>query len=129
MPAAEAYFEAELSVIPVDGNLVIEGGDGCFYDIPEEYTTDGVEADLIIYVTGVDQPDEDWLAGASACVLDGDNNRPIYGEIDWNYATLNTDSEFKAENDILTGLHELIHVFGFADNLYEFYWNNDEDAV
>mmetsp|Transcript_16374 Transcript_16374/g.14069 ORF Transcript_16374/g.14069 Transcript_16374/m.14069 type:complete len:255 (-) Transcript_16374:109-873(-) len=128
MPAAEAYFENALKVIRESGTLILEDFGTCFEEIPTYLTTDGVEADLVIKVTAVES-DEGWIAGASTCLLGVDNNRPIYGEIEWNYNYLNYDSLFLAENDILTGLHELMHVFGLSNDLYEYFWDNDNDDV
>jgi len=72
----------KLSVVPVDGNLILtESSCGEYIIIPDEHIQEGVpNTDLIVYVTGIECNEDNKIYGfGSPCAFDQDN-RPIAGE-------------------------------------------------
>ena len=72
----------------------------------------GVIADLAIYLTESNEPAKGYLAWATSCQLNFDNNRPIAGQLNFNLDLLSTNSwDFKNQMD--TFLHEVRKYFPF----------------
>jgi hypothetical protein len=67
---------------------------------------EGVDADLIIFVTASDEPEENFMAWASSCVRDRVTGRPIAGQINYNIPHISTDiDDFESQVDVT--LHEV----------------------
>jgi len=78
-------------------------------------------ADLVVYVTMTNEPNEGFLAWATSCNKDAGSLRPNVGMINFNYHHLKTSAahvkgEWKTalENQISTVMHELTHVLAFS---------------
>lgn len=62
--------------------------------VPPAHMKVGVDADLIIYVTALNEPDETFLAWANSCLRDSVTGRPIAGQINFNLAFLDDSPPF-----------------------------------
>jgi len=125
IPTAERYLEATLKVIPYSGKLG-RGDETVCGDIPVPavYLTTGVDADLVIFITTTDEPNDSYLAYARACSLSGENFRPIFGQINFNLAYLTpSENPVNIKDDIMIALHEITHVLGFSSSLYQYFIN------
>lgn len=72
MPPAKNYFEAALKVKPLPGNLTLKGmttACGSTIPIPSKYNTQGVAADLLIFVATTSDTTSAFVATAGSCML------------------------------------------------------------
>mmetsp|Transcript_37905 Transcript_37905/g.33924 ORF Transcript_37905/g.33924 Transcript_37905/m.33924 type:complete len:267 (-) Transcript_37905:1031-1831(-) len=115
-------------VDPYPETLKISVEEACGLPVPQYLIDDGVEADLIVLVTGVSS-DEGFLANAQPCISSNQNNRPVYGNLEFNYKGINPTDSFAFANDYLTTLHEFTHILGFTNGLYDKFWDNENDDV
>jgi len=122
MPAAINYFNSLLQVSPVSSlKLSTYTTTVCStLPVPSIYTTTGVAADLVIFVTGGTDTGT-YLAWAKACLIHSTTKRPIFGQIYFNYNEIVPADDMEFENDLITTLHELTHVLGFSSSLYQFF--------
>ena len=76
VPAALDYFKSSLKVKPRDRNITYPY-DTCYnYKTPPKYQDVGVaDADLLLLVNSVNEPESPFLAYAMACHIDGVTNR------------------------------------------------------
>ena len=82
IPQVKDIWLDKLSVVPVDGNLMLtESSCGEYIIIPDEHIEVGVpDTDLIVYVTGIECNEDNKIYGfGSPCAFDQEN-RPIAGE-------------------------------------------------
>lgn len=68
---------------------------------------------------GYDQ--NSYVAWARACNLDSATNRPVFGQVNFNFNYIKPDDSSHLESDLATTIHELTHVFGFSSSLYQHY--------
>jgi len=120
MASAVAYFEATLKVPRLTSPLIVDGACGTL-NPPDMLLTTGVEADLVILVTSEYNTDADYVAYSIPCSLDWDTNRPTYGMLSINLATLETAQLVQLSDNLYTVLHEMTHLLGFSQNLYQYY--------
>jgi leishmanolysin len=118
VPAAINYFYKALQV-PQLSSFVLTDSTSCGLKIPSIYKT-GVQADLLLLVTG-ESSTESWVAWAGACKLLKSTNRPIVGQVNFNYRDIAASTDIEFENDLYSVLHEIAHVLGFSDSLFKNY--------
>jgi len=115
MPAAINYFSKALQV-PQLSSFVLTDSTSCGLKIPSIYKS-GVQADLLLLVTG-ESSSESWVAWAGSCKLLKSTNRPIVGQVNFNYKDIKAEGDIQFENDLYSVLHEIAHVLGFSDSLF-----------
>jgi leishmanolysin len=77
-----------------------------------------VQADLVIFVTAKNEPDESYVAWASSCELHGSSHRPTVGQVHMNLSHLKTN--FAMFYDVFaTVIHEITHVLGFSVHMFD----------
>jgi len=139
LPRTRDFWSRALSVIPVEGNLVIDDmeldsrtycGDPEFTAVPTSHLTQGVsDADVLLYVSGSYDElfcPERTLAVAVPCNFD-QFDRPTAGAINVCLANIVIDDEGKSTEDMIEDYvdvtqHEVAHVFGHSSNSYRFFW-------
>jgi hypothetical protein len=75
--------------------------------VPSIYNVEGVDADLVIFVTVSNSPNSQAIAWANSCILDALNGRPRVGSINYNLAYISSKVE-SFENAVDISLHEVI---------------------
>jgi proprotein convertase subtilisin/kexin type 5 len=118
MPDSEAWFESFLSVIPYPTTLTLSGSSCYQTAIPAFYATTGVQADIVFFVSAVNDPTSSYAAWAAACVFSAYNSRPIAAQVNINTAYLDP-TQFAYQKMIAR--HELIHAFAFSPGLWTHY--------
>jgi leishmanolysin len=90
----------------------------CGLDVPSMYHQDGIQADLVLFITA-EESEETFLAWGQACSQLGGTRRPIFGQVNFNLNKINPSKNgMKIEKDLLIILHEITHVLGFSNELY-----------
>jgi len=124
MPAVIAYYEAALKVSRATAPIQYSNADAqeCAKVDAVDSLKNGINADLVLFITGANEPEKGYVAYASACDIDPTTNRPVVGMINFNYAYgFDKDSFLTYQTQIYTTLHELGHVLGFSSSLYPFF--------
>lgn len=117
LPTATNFFQKRIKVMPQKGPIKFPSNFGNCQTakVPAAHIQNGVaDADLVLYVTHLNEPKDTYLAWATAC-LNGDastNFRPMAGQINFNSARLKNDVKL-FEKQMDTTLHEMIHVLAF----------------
>jgi len=132
MPAVISYYQAALKVnrlhYPIKlGRVQTQE---CAGVEAQEHMEKGVKADLILLVTAfwkhpkIDVGGTDALAFARTCFGLDSTERPIIGSISYNLTyqpnTTETSSSYY-ENMLMTTLHELGHVLGFSEVMFDYF--------
>ena len=140
LPRMANYWTSALSVVPVEGNLLVSTselqgrlycGDSEFSKVPATHISSGVpDADLVLYVSGA--PSQRFcgpstLAVAVACNFD-QFDRPTAGAINFCLDQIDLDDEGKAsesvtDDNVDVAVHEAAHVLGMSSNSYRFFWD------
>lgn len=71
------YFQNLLQVVPFPTKLVLPTDQCHGTEIPKKYANEGVDADLILFITTMPTPGQ-VLAWAVACLFEGDSGRYRY---------------------------------------------------
>jgi len=142
LPRMQDYWTAALSVVPVEGNLLVSTaelqgraycGDTEFSKVPVTHISTGVpDSDLVLYVSGAPSArfcGPSTLAVAVACNFD-QFDRPTAGAINFCLDQIDLDengraSESVAEDNVDVAVHEAAHVLGMSSNSYRFFWDPD----
>ncbi|ACI64717.1 predicted protein, partial [Thalassiosira pseudonana CCMP1335] len=142
LPRMEDFWSSALSVVPVEGNLLVSTadlqgrvycGDTEFAKVPSSHISTGVAgADLVLYVSGAPSTrfcGPSTLAVAVACNFD-QFDRPTAGAVNFclDQIELNEDglaSESVIEDNVDVAVHEAAHVLGMSSNSYRFFWDPD----
>jgi hypothetical protein len=136
VPAAIAWYSTWLKVIPVVGNIKIKNEDltnpkYCnTVKLPLSHQTTGVAgADYILYLTTVSDPTSKTIATGLHCGLDFDGAmRPIAGTLTFTEELI--DMNIKSwEEMFATTIHEMAHMLGFSDSLFQYYKNDAGAAL
>lgn len=125
MTMVKHFYERRLSVYPFKSNLILAGVEECAsIKIPEEHKTEGLPADIILYVYGNNYEGEYWVARAGACFLEGyPYNNVIAGRIEINSSQYNLGLSF--EDKMQTVIHEIFHILGFSNSLFQYFVKED----
>lgn len=120
-PIVRDWIEKNLQVAGL--NTATPNFNPCFKaNVPAGLFEKEVPADLVIFVTAKNEPDEDFVAWASACQVGPSSGRPDAGQVHMNLKHLNTD--FAMFFDVFgTVIHEITHVLGFASHMYKRFIN------
>ncbi len=72
MPAAIAYYQAALKVNQLVEPITVSDAQAkrCAEVSSTDTLRNGVDADLVLLITGADEPNEGYIAYATACVQD-----------------------------------------------------------
>jgi len=145
LPQTADFWSNALSVVPIDGKLLIKSnqlddgnfcGDSEFSKVPSSHISTGVAGtDLILYVSGTPSTrfcSRNTLAVAVACNLD-QFDRPIAGAINFCLDQITLDSDGSASEEIISGnvdvaIHEAAHVLGMSGNSFRFFWDPETGA-
>jgi hypothetical protein len=136
------FWSSALSVVPVEGNLLISTadlqgrvycGDSEFAKVPSNHISTGVpDTDLVLYVSGTPSTrfcGPSTLAVAVACNFD-QFDRPIAGAVNFCLDQIEIDDDGTASDSIIddnvdVAIHECAHVLGMSSNSYRFFWDPD----
>jgi len=77
----------------------------------------GVEADLLLFTTILNEPTSGYVAWATNCFQDAASGRPIVGQINFNLAYLNVDN-LNYESTVKVLIHEVMHILALSSGLY-----------
>ncbi|KAL7469167.1 hypothetical protein ACHAXS_009429 [Conticribra weissflogii] len=142
LPRMKDFWTSALSVVPVEGNLLISTadlqgrlycGDTEFAKVPAAHMSTGVaDADLVLYVSGAPSArfcGPSTLAVAVACNFD-QFDRPTAGAVNFCLDQIELDdsggaSESIIEDNVDVAVHEAAHVLGMSSNSYRFFWDPD----
>lgn len=117
IPTAKMFYESRLKVNRLDFPYSQLSGQQCA-EVRVPKVTDDLEADIILFATAKNEPDQGYVAWATACFIDPRTNRPIGGQVNFNLAYIKTEnSDFIGFSKVT--LHEIFHVMGFSPGLYE----------
>jgi len=109
------------SFLKVNGPTVIpaftETGCDQMMKIPSSYAKTQTTADLLIFV-GAENVEENYVAYASPCLLNGYNSRPNVGIVMINLKILQIYQD-AIEKFVSVLLHEIIHILAFSPSLFE----------
>jgi hypothetical protein len=139
LPRMTKFWSEALSVVPVNGNLRMQGndlisgycGDSEFSEVPDEHLYQGVpDTDIILYISGTPSTrfcGPTTLAVAVACNWD-QYDRPTAGAINFCVEQVKLDSSGSAqpaviEDNVDVAIHEAGHVLGMSSNSYRYFWN------
>jgi hypothetical protein len=115
IPGAVQYWESALNVKRSSGNLILNGTDECIYvTVPDEHKTEGVDADVILYVTSGSN-DPSVVGWAAYCVQDLSTGQPVAGQFHIDTTLWDT---FTTEDLLSVTIHELAHALAFNPNLF-----------
>ncbi len=145
LPRMIDFWSEALSVVPVNGNLKISGGDlisgycgdSEFSEVPGEHLYQGVpDTDIILYISGTPSSrfcGPTTLAVAVACNWD-QFDRPTAGAINFCVDQVNVDADGTAhpsviEDNVDVAIHEAGHVLGMSSNSYRYYWDPETGKV
>jgi len=124
LKGAVYFFQRVLSIKRIEGKLKLDGYTGRECDgipILEEHTKEGLEADVLIYVTVSDSSEQ--IAGwATTCLLDGNNHYPLLGHLHISTGPLQSLSFGSA---LGVAIHEMSHILAFSPGLFEFFVNEE----
>ena len=142
LPRMSDFWSSALSVVPVEGNLLISTadlqgrvycGDSEFAKVPATHIATGVpDSDLILYVSATPSTrfcGPSTLAVAVACNFD-QFDRPTAGAINFCLDQIEVDDDGMASDSIIddnvdVAIHECAHVLGMSSNSYRFFWDPD----
>jgi len=82
--------------------------------IPSAYRTNGVNADMVFFVT-TESSYTNFLAWSRACKLLSSTGRPVVGQVNFN---TNSMTEVSFTSDLMTVVHEMTHALGFSNSLF-----------
>jgi proprotein convertase subtilisin/kexin type 5 len=121
MENAKIYFQNLLKVIPAQSPNKFKLQKCYDVEIPSKYTTDGENnSDIHIWVIYKQDRNSDVLANAVYCGMDDTLKRVNFGRILINVGKTSRDEPNSSfESDLLTVIHECLHIFGFSGNLYK----------
>jgi hypothetical protein len=77
---------------------------------------------MLIIVDGKNE-NEGFIAWARACATLGGTNRPIVGQVHFNFNGILPGSDADFTRDLLATMHEMTHALGFSSDLYPSYLN------
>jgi hypothetical protein len=111
---AVQYWESALKV--KRNNLILTETDECAYvTVPEEHQTEGVDADIILYVTSGRDDTSGLVGWASFCAVDSATGQPVAGQ--FHIETTYWDT-FSTEDLLVVIIHEIAHALAFHPLLY-----------
>jgi hypothetical protein len=121
IPVAKKVLESLLKVRPVSGKLKLNAPTCDVWPIPVNYITEGVDADLVIFVD-IDHSgfykENSIEAAATFCLQNRSTKRPIAGYI--TYAPdLKIDNQVAIDYFVWLTLHEITHVLVLNKSLYD----------
>jgi len=123
MPKTQEVFQNLLKVKRIQNKLKLNTQSCDNYQIPEIYQTDGVDADLIIFVliddTGFFLQNK-IEAGAIHCLQHEETRRPIAGYIQFK-PQLNVNNSTALDYMVWLAVHEVSHILVINNALYEDY--------
>jgi len=126
VPPAINLLQAALKVVPLSAPITIKSNTVCSgkVDTPSIYKTEGVSADLVLFITTSNDPSTNYVASAVFCSLSQENGRPLVGRLNYNlYYFEPTTNDVNIESHVYTTIHEMIHALGFSSGLYSTYIN------
>ena len=135
LPKAAEFWSKTLSIIPVEGNLILSEAHlrrrrYCGWvenePVPKEHLTVGVpDTDLLVYVTAAETKCADnVLAFAQNCNYDA-YDRPIAGVVALCLDEIPYPRTSSVTHDYTqVVIHELAHIMGMAVNNYIYYWDS-----
>lgn len=133
LPKTKEVFSQIIKVRSYKQALKLETNENCAnVSVPQKYITEGVDADLIIFVkidlTG-NYVKDGIEAAAWHCFIDENTKRPIAGYIEFAPG-LSFDSQPDFDYFVWLALHEITHILVFnADLLPEFVDSNTFDSL
>ncbi|CAD8076722.1 unnamed protein product [Paramecium sonneborni] len=97
-----------------------------FFELSQKQLSEEHEADLVFYVTTMNDINDETLAFCAPIVFDDKTKRPIFGVIGWNmaYTDVGTLTNAGYEAQIATAVHEIIHGLGFVEDLFDKYYDS-----
>jgi len=123
MNATLEWFSSVLLVHPLENKLKMSLSTCGGVPVPEEHSTEGVNADVIVYITSKYEPDEGWAAYAGACALQGRSpNNVIAGRASVNKAQF-VNFGFEAQMSVM--IHEISHLLAFSKVLFNYFRKPD----
>jgi hypothetical protein len=150
IPAATAYFQKRLKVVPVSGNLAPKWCETFYIDSngnptgktpcdngskawstnlygmmsypSTPYTTTGVTADFIIFVNMM--PTQGNTIAYATTAASDQYNRPIIGIANFGPNKMDTSAKEK-ETQISTAIHEILHALGFSGSNFPYFTKHD----
>jgi hypothetical protein len=87
--------------------------------VPAAYRTNGVNADMVFFVT-VENSYTNFLAWSRACKQLSGTGRPVVGQVNFNLNSMKNDN---FNSDLMVVLHEMTHALGFSDSLFSSFVN------
>lgn len=124
IPTAIGYLSSFLKVIRAEVGFTIDNVDICDINPATSINNDYNDVDLLIFVTAEENTSEGYIAVAWPCYLDPTiENRPIIGAVQLNSVEFLPGSSYDWESQVGILLHEITHVLGFNDALFDYFPN------
>ncbi len=125
MPKTQEVFQNLLKVKRIQNKLKLNTHSCDNYQIPDKYQSEGIDADLIIFVliddTGFFLQNK-IEAGAIHCLQHEETRRPIAGYIQFK-PQLNVNNSTALDYMVWLAVHEVSHILVINNALYEDYIN------
>ena len=125
MPKTQEVFQNLLKVKRIQNKLKLNTHNCDSYQIPEKYQSEGIDADLIIFVL-IDETgfflQNKIEAGAIHCLQHEETRRPIAGYIQFK-PQLNVNNSTALDYMVWLAVHEVSHILVINNALYEDYIN------
>lgn len=127
MNSVSFSFSTLVSLKPYSSKLIINECQGITFKIPDSISVDGVEADLVLFVTiaNSDATSSQTEAYAYSCVVDSSTGRPIAGVVALNVNRVTFSKVNSFQYNYLLIMHEITHVLAFNRSLFKFFINPD----
>ena len=97
--------------------------------IPNYIKYEGVDADLIIFVTIEDTNSNKIEAWASACSLSSINYRPVAGLLSLSKELVNFTKFNAIEYFTYLIVHEFTHIFVMSPSLFKYFWDETNNKI
>jgi hypothetical protein len=116
IPNVITFFQGMVSVVPLTQNISVNAGFTCnTWKLP---TAVSQAADLVLFITTLNDSSATYVAYSSTCVQSNINNRPTVAQINLNlyyFDTTGSDANYYAVK------HEFTHALGFSKSFYQYY--------
>jgi hypothetical protein len=86
--------------------------------VPDKYYDEGVEADFLIFILILSDPDSTTAGGATFLQKDAITNQPVVGILYINFVE---ERKYSFDDFFFVATHEIAHALAFSDELFQYF--------